>query len=319
MIVDEEVDRQEVRTGIRPTRVGLQGTGAGLPWRAMAATLERRTGIVTPEAVVLEFETAGVASRLLARLIDGVVLWVGAIAALLGFGAVFADAAGQAIAVIFSVLVVFFMVFGYWILFETVLRGRTLGKMAMGLRVVTAEGAPVRFRHSAVRAIVGVVDFLLPPLGPVAVVSVLLSPDNQRLGDLAAGTIVLRERVATGPAVALRLSAPPGREALVGALELGRLTDAQYGVVRRFLLRAHTLDPNARRHLASELAGGVARTSGVARPADLDPEWYLHAAGLAYQRRTGGVIAPAVDSQPAPPSGPPVGTGGPPPPPQPVS
>ena len=78
-----------------------------------------------------------------------------------------------------------FVLFGYWMLLETMWGGRTLGKAAVGLRVVTIEGAPVRFRHSAIRAMLAVVDFFLPPLGPVAMVVVGLSavqPATRRHG-----------------------------------------------------------------------------------------------------------------------------------------
>jgi len=167
----------------------------------------------------------------------------------------------------------------------------TLGKAAMGLRVVTLEGAPVTFRHTAIRAIVGVVDFLVPPIGPVAVISVGLSSNNQRLGDFAAGTIVLRERQEAGPLVALKLTEPQGRPELMASLQLARMSDAQYGVVRRFLLRVHSLDSSVRTRMAQSLAEGVEDATGVRRPASLHPEWYLHAAGLAYQRRTGRPVA----------------------------
>ncbi len=268
----------------------------------MAATALRRTGIVTPEAVVLEFETAGVASRILARIIDGIALWLGLLAFLLAMGVLLEGSNSQTLAIVLVVLVVFFAIFGYWMLLETVWHGRTLGKAAMGLRVVTLEGAPVTFRHSAIRAIVGVVDFFVPPIGPVAVVTVGLSSNNQRLGDLAAGTIVLRERKDAGPLVALNLTEPQGRPELMASLQLARLSDAQYGVVRRYLLRVSKMDPSVRASMAERLSAAVEQSTGVRRPGDLHPEWYLHAAGLAYQRRTGRPIAFDVGTQPPPPT-----------------
>ncbi len=280
----------------------------------MTATVhEKRTGIITPEAVVLEFETAGVASRLLARVIDAVVLWIVLfVVALVASSAVVGS---ETTGIILVVFLLFFLILGYWMLLETLWQGRTIGKAAMGLRVVTTEGAPVTFRHSAIRAIVGLVDFFLPPLGPVAVVSVLISPSDQRLGDLAAGTIVLRERSAGGPATALALTEPPGREPLMAALQLARLTDAQYSVIRRFLLRAHSLTPQSRARLAVEIADSVAATTGVPVPAGLGHEWYLHAAGLAHQRRSAD--APALSwahTQPPPPVGKPASVSAPAPP-----
>ena len=90
-------------------------------------------------------------------------------------------------------LLTFVVLWGYPTVMETLWRGRTIGKIALGLRVVTVEGAPVRFRHAAIRATLGLVDFLLTS-GAGAVVSVLMTHRSQRLGDLVAGTVVLRER-----------------------------------------------------------------------------------------------------------------------------
>lgn len=283
----------------------ITGSPAPLP-----STVQR--GIITPEAVVLEFETAGVASRVLARLVDGLVLF----AALFAYSILINVAVGpngsQAVAVILLVLFGAFVVFGYWIVLETMWGGRTVGKAALGLRVVTVEGAPITFRHAAIRAIIGVVDFLFPPVGPVAVITVLTTRREQRLGDLAAGTIVLRERSATEVAQPLQLTSPPNGDVLVAALRSARLDEQQYNVLRRFLLRAHEFSPEARSSLAASIAGAIVVSTGVERPAWLHPEWYLHAAGLGFQQRTGGVVGaswiePSGAGQPPPPAGPRIG------------
>lgn len=267
------------------------------------AMARRPAGIITPEAVVLEFETAGVGSRMLARLIDGAVLWVGLFVVTLGVLPLLSASVevGVVVSIILVFVMIFFMLFGYWMLAETLMRGRTPGKAAMGLRVVTIEGAPVRFRHAAIRAMVGFVDFLTPPLGPVAVLSVLASPRDQRLGDMAAGTIVVRERSASGPATIAVMVEPPGRPHLLAALSLSPLTDGQYQLLRSFLQRAPSLSPEARAQIGGHLSQAVTETTGVERPADLHPEWFLHAAGLAHQRRY-AVTTPG--SQPPPPAGP---------------
>jgi len=285
-------------------------------------SVRRPSGIITPEAVVLEFETAGVGSRMLARLLDGVVLWLGIMVLTLAILPLFATAfgVGVLVSIILVFVLIFFMLFGYWMLLETLMQGRTIGKAAMGLRVITVEGAPVRFRHAAIRAMVGFVDFLTPPLGPVAVLSVLASPRDQRLGDMAAGTIVVRERSVAGPVQVVQMVEPPGRAALLASLSLSPLDDLQYQALRSFLQRATTLDPAARAELADKLAHGIESQTGVARPLDLHPEWYIHAAGLAHQRRfapvfPSGFQAPLPNSQPPPPTGRPVSAPPPPAPP----
>jgi uncharacterized RDD family membrane protein YckC len=117
-------------------------------------------GIVTPEGVLLEFAIAGIGSRSLGFLIDlavrAALLWL----VFLGTaaGGIVVD---ETVLVVISIAAVFSALLVYPALFETVWNGRTPGKMAMGLRVVTVEGAPVRFRHAAIRSALGIVDFLL--------------------------------------------------------------------------------------------------------------------------------------------------------------
>jgi uncharacterized RDD family membrane protein YckC len=132
-------------------------------------------------------------------LLMGVTALLGATDADLGIG----------IALALFFLLTFAVLWGYPTAMETLWRGRSLGKAALGLRVVTIEGAPVRFRHAAIRATLGVVDFLLTA-GGAAVISVLLTPRSQRLGDLVAGTVVLRERTGLRPPVAVEFPVPGG-------------------------------------------------------------------------------------------------------------
>ena len=152
------------------------------------------SGIVTPEAVVLEFETAGIGSRVIAGLIDLTVQGAALAAILIGIGTLAStglDAGGIGAAIIY--VLIFLVIFGYPAALETLWRGRTLGKAAMGLRVVTVEGAPIRFRHAAIRSIFSLVDWLATQ-GVVGITALLVTKRNQRVGDLLAGTIVLRER-----------------------------------------------------------------------------------------------------------------------------
>lgn len=254
---------------------------------------------------MLDFETAGVGSRVLARLVDGAVLTIALVVFTLAMEGLVTGRTSTTVGVVVTVLVIAFVVFGYWMLFETFWSGRTLGKAALGLRVVTVEGAPIRFRHAAIRAMLGLVDFLLPPLGPVAVVSVVASARNQRLGDLAAGTIVLRGRAHAEPARALALLVPPESAEVIAALSLARITEQQYNLVRRFLLRIPQLTPWARAQLATDLAGRVSTTTGVACPPSMHPEWFLHAAGIAHHGPAAGPFG--VVGRPAPPPPPPSG------------
>ena len=174
--------------------------------------------------------------------------------------------------------------FAYPAAFETLWRGRTPGKALLGLRVVTVEGGPIRFRHAAIRAILGAFDKYLGS-GLVGVVAVLLTRRNQRMGDLVAGTIVLRERSGARAPSAVRFTAPPGLEAYVASLDVARLGHEDYGTVRSFLLRAPSLSPAARAHLASQLAGPIAARLSAAPPAGLPAEVFLVCVAAAHQQR----------------------------------
>lgn len=248
-------------------------------------------GIVTPEAVVLEFETAGIGSRVIAGVIDLAVQGAALVAILLSVAALASaglDGGGVAAGAIY--VLVFLVVFGYPAALETRWRGRTLGKAAMGLRVVTVEGAPIRFRHAAIRSIFSLIDWF-GTQGLVGITALLLTKRNQRVGDLVAGTIVLRERSAATGQAPVRFAAPPGLEAYTATLATGALSHEDYGSIRSFLLRAHTLPPQVRHDLASQLAHPLVARLRATVPAGVGPEPFLVCVAAAYQRRMAAVAA----------------------------
>ncbi|MET0803170.1 MAG: RDD family protein, partial [Acidimicrobiales bacterium] len=173
--------------------------------------------IVTPEAVRLEFAPAGVATRMLGLFID-LAIQLGALLALgLVVGLTTSGGVSETAAVILTLVGLFVIILGYPVVCETLWNGRTVGKAALGLRVRTKEGAPIRFRHAAIRGALGLVDFWIT-LGAAATISVLVTRDSQRLGDLAAGTLVLRERTAASlTSSAFAFYPPPGWEAYAAA------------------------------------------------------------------------------------------------------
>lgn len=245
------------------------------------------TGIVTPEAVLLEFETAGVASRTIAELLDVGVQF----ASLLLLTMVVAFTAGAlgaelggAVAIIALLIGSFLALVGYPAVMETFWNGRTLGKAAMGLRVVTREGAPERFRHAAIRSMIGLVEIYVF-LGVPAVISILTSRRDQRLGDHVAGTIVLRQRAARRAAPPVAFSVPWNWESYVQSLDVSPITDEQYGVVRAVLLRCGELHPDARWQVTTEVATMVAGRMRIPVPVQVPPELFLTSVATAYQRR----------------------------------
>ncbi len=242
-------------------------------------------GIVTPEAVVLDVETAGYASRILAGLLDlliqlALLFVVGVILGIAFFG----DDSGVITA---FAIATFLVIFGYPIGFETWLRGRTPGKIALGLRAVTNDGAPIRLREATLRAMGGVVDRLLPPGGVTGALFVMLTPRHQRLGDLIAGTMVIRdpEKFVTTPA--LWFSPPPGLEQYATSIDPTAITVEQYTVIRSFLTRGTSLSAPVRATFARDLATRLAERIHHQPPRFVAPEVFLICAMARYQRRNG--------------------------------
>ena len=267
------------------------------------ATTQR--GIVTPEAVVLEFDTAGIASRALARALDALIQALLLLALiLLAVGGLGGDGWLALVLVITGVALV---IFGYPIVCEVVTRGRSPGKAALGLRVVTIEGAPIAPRHAFIRSAIGLVDFLLVPGGLVAVLTSLFSARSQRLGDVFAGTIVLRERTASRPATAVWFNPPVGLEGYAHTLDVSAVTDAQFGLVRSYLLRLGDLSPEARSALSVRLATPLTVAMAHQAPPGVYADQFLQCVAAAYQRRHADPVptAPAWTAQPPPPMPPP--------------
>jgi uncharacterized RDD family membrane protein YckC len=239
--------------------------------------------MVTPEAVALEFTTANVGSRILGFVLDALIVGVGSFLAILPLPLSNATLPEWLVVSILAIVVPGWY-FGYFTVSETLWRGRTVGKAAMGLRVVTKEGGPVRFRHAAIRTLLGLVDFGIGS-GFFAVLLILLTRDNQRLGDIVAGTLVLRERSGLPAAAAVSFEAPRGLEPFAALLDTSGMTGEQYQAVRTFLLRSQGLLPQARASLALQLASPLAGRLRPVPPAGVSPELYLQCVAAAYQRR----------------------------------
>jgi uncharacterized RDD family membrane protein YckC len=248
--------------------------------------------VVTPEAVVLDLDRASVASRATAWVID-----LAVIAAVFGVVALF----GALIAAVvhapdwaYIVLLVFavsVLLFGYACLLESVWRGRTVGKKVMGLRVVTVDGAPIRFRHAALRAMLGLVDFWLPPGGATAILVSLGSEHDQRLGDLVAGTVVLHEHSVQGATAALWFSIPPMYEPFTASLDTSRLSNDDYRLARSFLVRTAELTLPARWWIGRQVFQRLSAVVGVLPPPGMHHEWFISCVVAAHQRRQLAVVA----------------------------
>lgn len=247
-------------------------------------------GIVTPEAVLLDFEIAGIGTRLIARIIDviaqmALLMMLSPLLAVFQviFGAI-DEGAGVVIGVVFAVIGLFLLLFGYSAIFETY-GGQTLGKKMLHLRVVTLEGAPIRFGQAAIRSMMQVPDLYFPPGGAVALISVLATPRGQRLGDLAAGTFVVREVSPLSQNVRFQFPIPTGFEAYAAQLDVSMVTPDHYRLIRSFLTRVTELRPEIRLGMAQQLAQPVSHSIGHAIPPQVHPENFLACVANRYQQR----------------------------------
>ena len=240
------------------------------------------TSLVTGEAVVLEVSTAAVPSRMLAAFLDGL------IQVALGFGiavliGVFAG--GGSTAAIGALFVVgYVLVFlGYPVLFEMLMRGRTPGKAALGLRVVRDDAGPIGFRQVFVRGLVGlIVEKPGITYFSAAVICSLIDKRGRRLGDLAAGTMVIQERVVAPKATVAMM--PPPLAGWAATLDLSGLTDELALSIRSFLARSSALSDAARVELGGQLTAALDAVLRPLPPAGT-PGWAYLSAVLAERRR----------------------------------
>lgn len=236
--------------------------------------------LVTGEAVVLDLRIAHVPSRMLGALID-LAVQVIALVALTAAASPVLGGADDATAAALTVLIMVLVLIVYPTTLETLTRGRSLGKLALGLRVVRDDGAPVRFRHALTRALLAVFVDVWLTYGVAGLIAMVMSRSSKRLGDQAAGTVVVRERVPRGRAP---LGGAPGllHPAFGGRLpgwaaqlDLTALPDELALAARQLLARAPGMAPDVRHRMALQLAGDVAARVTPPPPAGIAPEDYL--------------------------------------------
>lgn len=193
--------------------------------------------VATPELVTFGYQLAGPGSRFLAQLIDfplQVVILVGLLAGSLYLASV-ANLGGN-LSLAIALIIAFTVVWGYFPVSEAVWSGKTLGKFAFGLRVVGDQGEPIQVSQAVIRNLVRIVDFL-PLFYGIGIIALFWNGRGKRLGDLAAGTVVVRERA---PVRLSQLGAAPAP----GAAAAARLAPAEAALLRG-------LDPDLRQFVAA--------------------------------------------------------------------
>jgi uncharacterized RDD family membrane protein YckC len=236
----------------------------------------------TPERVALHLELAGIGARAFAYLLDVLalfLLWVLGLVLYSVSGDLLRELqeltwAGQLVAV----AAVLMTGWGWDVAWEVLGGGRTPGKRALGLRVVRSDGGPVGLGESLIRNLLRAIEV---PLGYApGVLAVALGPRRQRLGDLVAGTLVVRERKVDLSRYAFALGEPDPRFAFLRGRGTVLLAADEFERLADFLARRHGIYPEARARVARRLAAALARRAGA--PAPEDPERFLEALASEY-------------------------------------
>ncbi|HWA40820.1 MAG TPA: RDD family protein, partial [Gemmatimonadales bacterium] len=207
--------------------------------------LRPRHEVETPEHVTLRYEVAGLGSRAIAAVVDHLFILL----FLIGLGEASDLLPGGALVPVLGGFLVFW---GYFTAFEAWWHGQTPGKRYLGLRVVLTDGRPVGFEGAALRNLVRIADFSLPPPYIAGMLAIFFHPQGKRLGDLVAGTLVVRD--APEPAT----MAPPPRaprqgSALAAPALTARLTPDEFEVLAAFIARTDGLEPEVAMRLAAGL------------------------------------------------------------------
>jgi len=238
-------------------------------------------GIVTGEGVLIDSQAASAASRLLAALLDLLVL--GAVVLLLTIvsTSVVVNAPSDAVASVTTIVFLVTIMLVLPVSVDTLTRGRSVGKLVVGIRIVRDDGGPIVFRQALVRGLTGIVELWIT-FGMLALICSMVHPQGKRVGDILAGTYAVRVR---GAAKARGLIEPPPHlAAWARQADVARLPDGLALTVRQFLHRAPRLHPASRVDLGTRLTAEVGRYVQPGPPPWTHPEDFL-AAVLAERRR----------------------------------
>lgn len=223
--------------------------------------MDRTLRVKTPESIAFSYELAGLGSRFLAVAIDVAIqtlVMIGIIWGLVYAGTHMSSAAmrdasraskfEESLAIAFIITIIFVIYFGYFIIFETFWNGQTPGKKLMGLRVVRDGGYPADFASIAIRNVIRVGE-AVAGLYAISAVAALMSPENKRLGDMAAGTLVVRDTAAAK--LAAILEEPPDAARPI------MLTAEERSLIDLFVVRRQGMAPGNRAVMAARIAQRV--------------------------------------------------------------
>ncbi|WP_159814070.1 RDD family protein [Actinomyces sp. zg328] len=238
--------------------------------------------IVTGEAALLDAAPASAAVRMLSGLIDYGLMMIGLFVSLITLVPLLrpSSAASEPLSIITVSLLLLTWLIALPLTIETVSQGSSVGRWVLGLRVVRDDGGAVRMRHSLVRVLVGSIE-IYAALATLAIISCTVTRRGKRLGDLLAGTYVVRDRVETAAAPPILM--PPELASWAERADLRALPGDLALVARTFLQRASTIEPRSRERIGAELAASISSSVSPPPPEGTHPERFL-AAVLAERR-----------------------------------
>ena len=254
-----------------------------------ALSADERMAIRTPEHVELRFVLAGAGNRFLALAMDLIIQWLILIAVFAALGILWRlgklslgrlqgvapqNAGSWFVAGV--VLLVFLVQWGYFTFFETIWSGQTPGKRRQRIRVIRENGRPIGFAEAAIRNLLRIVFDSHPyPLHAIGFLTGILNPRFKRLGDFAAGTVVIVERRQRVPKKGARLRAPK-QTMLPDALHrIRELTREEVATLQAYLRRREDLDAAVRSAMAKKIALSLMQRLEIAQPVDMEYDAFL--------------------------------------------
>lgn len=256
---------------------------------------EETLDINTPENVAFGYQVAGIGSRFLATLVDTLIIFFLQIVVMVAYSVIInildADPSSSGSAWVAAImgLVIFLFYWGYYVFFEMLWNGQTPGKRWTGLRVIRADGTPITLSESFIRNLTRLVDFLPAAYG-VGIITMFIDKQSRRLGDLAAGTLVVHDRAPiTIQELSVKRTVNYGMQSLkpisIEGFPVERLTNDDLGLIEDFLSRRDQL--THRETLAIQILNTLHTRLGLPLPSmsRLEAEDTLVAIMQAMQKR----------------------------------
>ena len=227
-------------------------------------SMNEHLSIDTPEQIELNYDIAGIGSRFCTALIDSILIGIITVSSWFVTRAIYlgllTETFGYWLAAIVGIIT-FAIHWGYYIVFDLINNGQSPGKRMLNLRVIKEGGYPINFADSAIRNLVRIVDFL-PMFYGIGIISMMFDKKWRRLGDLAAGTLVVKERTDLTPNQLIASVAKKNVLTYGHWIRLDEATDVELSTIREYLSRRGILSAERQRQLARTIGTPIAQKMG---------------------------------------------------------